>query len=142
MKNLQGLNKLCSLFKALGCNSKAIIDISFKEIWVGLTKLLKEKMFKVSHEETSIGGSHLGSHGHPMNLGVRMVIKGKCDEGEEQLSQSKEGGCRGFENWTFIEKIGKGFEAICVGNAGIQGYNIHSKKVGRNERRVAVEIFY
>ena len=71
-----------------------------------------------------------------------MIIERKCVEGEDQLSQAKEGGCRGFEKRTLIEKIGKGFKAICMGNASIQGRNIHSKKVGRNERRVAVEIFY
>ena len=71
-----------------------------------------------------------------------MTIERKYIEGEDQFSQAKEGRGRGLENWTFIEKIGKSFEAICTGNASIQGCNIHSKKLGRNELRVAVETFY
>ena len=46
---------------------------------------VKEFLLKVAHEQISIGGGHMGAHGHAFDLEVMVGVEGEVVMGEDKL---------------------------------------------------------
>ena len=48
---------------------------------------VKEFLFKVAHNQISIGGGHMGAHGLAFDLEVMMGVEGEVVMGEDKLGK-------------------------------------------------------
>ena len=93
----------------------------------------------MTHEETSIAGSHLGTHSNPLDLLVEIAIELEGVEGKNQFGKTDKSVRGRIRRRSLLEKKAKCLQTVTVRNVGVKCSYIHSANQRRKKGWVPVE---
>ena len=117
----------------------AVINISTIEITPDPRKRLVQGDLQVAHEEASVTRSHFGAHGYAAALLIEFAAEFERIAVKHVFSKAQKNRGRWVKRRSLVQEVFQSFEAILMGDIGIQSRNIHRQEKSRNKGSSRVE---